>query len=256
MFVTARYYARRDEIRWARYTRATAVTFLVGFISLLSGEANPARLAVFWVGMLAATTTTTTPARTRRSTSPEEPPSRPTVRRTSTADARDARSHTMKRTTPPPATTDTPSVSFRTTLLGAGKTAVGFEIPDELVEQLGHGRRPPVIVTIRGHSYPSTVAVMGGKYMIGVSAENRQPAGVGAGDTVDIRLDLDTSARTVVVPADLQRALANVPAAKRRFEALSNAKQKLYVGPIEQAKTPETRQRRIDKAIDELSQDD
>ena len=97
---------------------------------------------------------------------------------------------------------------------------------------------------------------MGGKYMIGVSAENRQPAGVGAGDTVDIRLDLDTSPRTVVVPADLKRALAKVPAARRHFEALSNAKQKLYVGPIEQAKTPETRQRRIDKAIDELTQDD
>ena len=92
---------------------------------------------------------------------------------------------------------------FRTEIRSNGKTAAGIAVPPEVVESLGQGRRPPVTVTIAGHSYRSSVAVMGGEYLVGVSMENRRLAGVEAGDVVDVRLELDTEPRDVVVPADL-----------------------------------------------------
>ena len=75
-------------------------------------------------------------------------------------------------------------------------------MPDEVVEQLGQGKRPPVWVTINGHTYRNTVAVMGGQFMVGVSAANRAAAGVEAGDEIDVVLELDTEVREVVVPDD------------------------------------------------------
>ena len=89
---------------------------------------------------------------------------------------------------------------FRGTLLLGGKTATGIEVPEEVVESLGSGKRPAVRVTIRGHSYRSTIAVMGGKFMLPISAENRAGAGVEAGDVVDVELELDTEPREVNVP--------------------------------------------------------
>jgi len=138
---------------------------------------------------------------------------------------------------------------FRTTILGTGKNAAGMEIPPEVVEALGQGKRPPVLVTINGFTYRNTVAVMGGVYMIGVSAANRAAAGAAAGDEVDVDLELDTEPRVVTVPDDFAAALAADADAKRTFEAANFSNRQRIVLSIEDAKTDETRQRRIAKSV-------
>jgi hypothetical protein len=142
---------------------------------------------------------------------------------------------------------------FRAEIRSNGKTAAGISVPPEVVERLGQGKRPPVTVTIAGHSYRSSVAVMGGEYLVGVSVENRRLAGVEAGDVVDVRLELDTEPRDVVVPADLALALAADPAAATAFEKLSYSNRRRHVLGVEDAKTDETRQRRIAKTVATLS---
>jgi len=141
---------------------------------------------------------------------------------------------------------------FHTTILQAGKTATGIRIPDEIVEGLGAGKRPPIRVTINGYTYRSTVAVMGGDYMVGVNADNRAGAGVAGGDQVDVDIALDTAPREVAVPADFAAALDAEPDARRTFDKLSNSNKGWHTGQIEGAKTDETRQRRITRSIDAL----
>lgn len=145
-------------------------------------------------------------------------------------------------------------MKFRTKILRAGKTATGIEFPTTVVEALAAGKRPPVRVTINGYTYRSTVAVMGGKYMLGISAEVREAAGIAGGDVVDVDVELDTAPREVTVPPELRKALARNPQAKNFFDQLSYSKKRLYTVPIEKAKTVETRQRHLDKAISELSE--
>src|SRR5688500_20135744 len=110
---------------------------------------------------------------------------------------------------------------FATTIELGGKTATGFAVPDDVVEALAAGKRPPVRVTIGGHTYRSTVAVMGGRYLLPLSAENRSAAGLAAGDEVDVDVELDTEPREVAVPADLSGALEGDDAAREAFERLS-----------------------------------
>lgn len=141
------------------------------------------------------------------------------------------------------------AVTFAATLLQKGKTATGVVVPDSVVEELNSGRRPAVTVTIKGHSYPSTVANMGGTFMLPVSAENRAAAGVSAGDELEVTLVLDTKPREVTVPDDFAAALAAEPAAQRFFQSLSYSNQRWHVLSVEGAKTAETRQRRIDKSL-------
>jgi hypothetical protein len=141
---------------------------------------------------------------------------------------------------------------FHTTILQSGKTATGIRIPDEIVEGLGAGKRPPIRVTINGYTYRSTVAVMGGDYMVGVNADNRAGAGVAGGDQVDVDIALDTAPREVAVPADFAAALDAEPDARRTFDKLSNSNKGWHTGQIEGAKTDETRQRRITRSIDAL----
>lgn len=138
---------------------------------------------------------------------------------------------------------------FRTTILQTGGTAMGFEIPDEVVASLGAGKRPPVTVTINGYTYRNTVAVMGGKYMIGVSSEHRGPARVKGGDEVDIDLELDTAPRTIEVPPELATALDADPAAKATFEKLSYSNKSWHTLQVTGTNNPETRTRRIEKSI-------
>ncbi|MGI8617446.1 MAG: YdeI/OmpD-associated family protein [Actinomycetota bacterium] len=138
---------------------------------------------------------------------------------------------------------------FRTTLEQAGKTATGFEVPSIVVEGLGAGKRPPVRVTIKGHTYRSTVASMGGRFMVGVSAENRAGARVAGGDVIDVDVELDTAPRVVEVPKDFAAALKKDAKAKETFDALSNSNKGWHVSSIEGAKTEETRQRRIAKSV-------
>jgi len=141
---------------------------------------------------------------------------------------------------------------FRTTILQSGGTATGIRIPDQVVESLGAGRRPPIRVTINGFTYRSTVAVMGGDYMVGVSADNRAGAGVKGGDEVDVDIELDTAPREVEVPADFASALDREPAARKTFDGLSYSNKSWHTLQIAGAKTDETRQRRIAKSIEAL----
>ncbi len=141
---------------------------------------------------------------------------------------------------------------FRATLQLEGKTATGFRVPPEVVEALGRGKRPPVTVTINGYTYRSTIAPYGDVYMLGVSAEHREAAGVAAGDELDVDLELDTAPREVEVPADLAEALADEPEASAFFDGLSYSNRRWYVLSVEGAKTPETRQRRVAKAVEML----
>jgi hypothetical protein len=141
---------------------------------------------------------------------------------------------------------------FHTTILQAGGTATGIRIPDEIVESLGAGKRPPVRVTINGYTYRNTVAVYGGEYLVGVSAEHRAGAGVAGGDEVDVDIQLDKAPREVTVPADFAAALAAEPAARRTFDGLSYSNKSWHVLQIEGAKTDETRQRRIAKSVEVL----
>jgi Bacteriocin-protection, YdeI or OmpD-Associated/Domain of unknown function (DUF1905) len=140
-------------------------------------------------------------------------------------------------------------VKFRSTLLLGGKTATGIEVPAEVVDSLGSSKRPAVVVTIGTYSYRSSIAPRGGVFLLPVSAEVRSGAGIAAGDEVHVELVLDTAPREVSVPSDLAAALDADAAARTFFEGLSYSNQSRHVLAIEDARTPETRQRRIDKTI-------
>ena len=141
------------------------------------------------------------------------------------------------------------SVRFRTTILTTGKTTLGFEVPASAADALGAGKRPPVRVTINGYTYRNSIAVMGGQYMIGVSSENRGPAGVTGGEEVDIELELDTAPREVDVPPDLAAALDADPTARRTFDGLSYSNKSWHALQATGTKNPETRARRIEKSV-------
>jgi hypothetical protein len=143
---------------------------------------------------------------------------------------------------------------FRTTILQTGKSTTGIRVPDEVVEALGSGRRPAVKVTVNGYTYRSTVAPMGGAYMISLSAEHRAASGLAGGDEVEVDLELDTAPREVDVPPDLTAALDAEPAARRTFDALSYSNRSWHVLQVTGAKTDETRQRRIAKSVAALKE--
>ncbi|MBJ7603905.1 MAG: DUF1905 domain-containing protein [Candidatus Dormibacteraeota bacterium] len=141
---------------------------------------------------------------------------------------------------------------FQSIIRLTGKTACGIPVPEEVVTGLGSSRRPAVQITINGYTYRSTVAHMGGEYLVGVSAENREAAGVKAGDDVEVQLENDTEPRVLTVPPDLAGALDRDARARAFFEGLSYSLKQRFVLPIEGAKTAETRQRRIAKAVGAL----
>jgi hypothetical protein len=140
-------------------------------------------------------------------------------------------------------------MKFKTEILLSGKTATGFVVPPQVVEALGAGKRPPVNVTVGSHTYRSTVAVMSGEFMLPLSAENREKAGVAAGDVVEVEISLDSAPREVSVPPDFSQALEGEAEARRTFEGLSYSQKRRIVLGIEDAKTDATRQRRIEKAV-------
>ena len=143
---------------------------------------------------------------------------------------------------------------FRTTIVQSGKTATGIEVPGEVMEALGSGKRPAVTVTINGYSYRSTAASLGGKSMVGLSAEHRAGAGVAGGDEVEVDLELDTAPREVTVPDDLAAALDAEPAARATFDGLSYSNKSWHVLQVTGAKTEETRRRRIARSVEALRQ--
>ena len=143
-------------------------------------------------------------------------------------------------------------MKFRATVQQSGKTATGIQVPAEVVAQLGSSKRPPVRVTINGHTYRSTIAPLGGVFMLPISADNRMLAHVSAGDEVEVEVEPDKEPREVNVPPDFREALERDNDARRFFDGLSAGNKQRVVLSIEGAKTSETRQRRIAKAVEEL----
>jgi hypothetical protein len=139
--------------------------------------------------------------------------------------------------------------TFSTTLHQAeGMNATGIQVPEETVTALGKGKRPPVKVTVNGYTYRSTVAPMGDVFMISFAAEHRAASGIQAGDAIEVTLELDEAPRTVEVPADLATAL-EAAGLRAAFDASAPSKRKEFVRQVEEAKTDETRQRRIAKVV-------
>jgi hypothetical protein len=139
--------------------------------------------------------------------------------------------------------------TFTTTVLQAdGMNATGIVVPPQAVEELASGKRPKVRVTMNGYTYRSTVAVMGGRFLIPLAAEHREKAGVKAGDRVAVTLELDTAAREVDVPKDFAAALKKA-GARAAFDALAYTHRKEHVRAIEDAKKPATRVRRIEQSV-------
>lgn len=141
---------------------------------------------------------------------------------------------------------------FSTTLHASGKNTTGIIVPPAIVEALGAGRKPPVTVRIGSYGYRSTIASMGGQYMIPVSAERRAEAGLAAGDPIDVELEVDTAPREIAIPGDLTAALAAEPEAGAFFATLSNSNRQRIVLALEGAKTTETRERRLATALANL----
>ncbi len=145
-------------------------------------------------------------------------------------------------------------MKFATILQKAGGNTTGFEIPAEVVESLGGGKRPPVVVTLNGaYTYRNTIAPMGGSFWIGVSAEHRAKSGLQGGEAIEVELTIDMAPRQVIVPDDLAAALSRDKAARAAFEKLSYSHQRQHVLAIEAAKAPQTRARRVAKTIDMLT---
>lgn len=157
----------------------------------------------------------------------------------------------MKKATPQDKTTKSTPITFRTTILQNDKNAAGIEVPEEIIKKLGSSRRPLVRVTIKKHTYRSAVAVVGGKFMIGVSVENRQAAGVQGGEEVDVTVELDLEPRTVEIPKDLESALLEAGALEA-FERSAPSMRKEYARQVQEAKAQETRERRISKIVEKL----
>lgn len=145
---------------------------------------------------------------------------------------------------------------FRAEILVAGKNNTGIIVPPDVLDDLGGGKKPAVTVTVNGFTYRSTVASMGGRYLISVSAERRAVTGIQsgvAGQEVDVDLELDTAPREVEVPDDLRSALAADDAARTAFEELSYSAQNRHVLSVTEAKTEATRLSRIQKVLAALS---
>ena len=138
--------------------------------------------------------------------------------------------------------------TFKTTLHQTGNNT-GIVVPAEIVEALGGGKRPALNVTVNGFAYRSSLATMSGQYMISFSSDKRVATGLNGGDKIAVTLELDTAPRVMDVPPDLQKALEKDKAAKAYFATLSYSNQRRHIDPINDAKTPETRARRIEKSV-------
>ena len=145
------------------------------------------------------------------------------------------------------------TMNFSAALETNGRTATGIEVPAGVVDALGGGKRPKVTVSFKGHTYRSSIAPMGGRYMISVSAENRAASGAQPGDVLDVTVELDTAPREVSVPPDVSSALDAAPQARAAFDRLSYSHQLQHVLAVEAAKTPQTRTRRIEGMLAKLT---
>jgi uncharacterized protein YdeI (YjbR/CyaY-like superfamily) len=143
-------------------------------------------------------------------------------------------------------------MQFRATVIPSGN-ATAVEIPDEQMQSLSPEPRPPVTITINGHSWRSRVAIMNGRRLVGISAAHRIAAGIAEGEEIDIDVALDTAPREVELPDDLSSALDGNPPARAAFDKLPFGLKGKHVRDIEAARTPEVRARRIGKLVEALS---
>ncbi|WP_406397625.1 YdeI/OmpD-associated family protein [Streptomyces sp. NBC_00879] len=141
---------------------------------------------------------------------------------------------------------------FRAATVEPAGNATGVEVPEDVVDALGAGKRPAVVITINGHTWRSRVAAMGGRFIVGISAANRTASKIAEGDEVEVDLQLDTEPRVVVEPPDFAEALDADPQLRAAYDRLAYTHRRRHVLAIEGAKTAETRQRRIAKAIEAI----
>lgn len=152
------------------------------------------------------------------------------------------------------------AISFTSVIAQAdGMTATGIPVPDAVVARLGAGKNPPVTVSLRPagsdaewYGYRISIATRDGQYIMSFSSAHRAASGLGVGDEIDVSLDLDTTPRTMVIPEDLASALTTAGALDT-FLALSYSRQRGHIEPVEAAKAIDTRQRRIEKIVAEVT---
>jgi Bacteriocin-protection, YdeI or OmpD-Associated/Domain of unknown function (DUF1905) len=140
-------------------------------------------------------------------------------------------------------------MKFRTTIKQSDGNATGIVIPDDVIDALGAGKKPAVTIAVNGYGYRSTVATIDGRSMVGFSAAHRAASGLRGGDEVEVQIEVDKQPRVVDVPPDLAAALDAEPRARDTFDRLSNSLKGYHVTQVVSAKTEETRQRRIEKAV-------
>jgi hypothetical protein len=140
------------------------------------------------------------------------------------------------------------AVAFDTTVTAMGNNT-GIVVPADVIERLGAGKRPSVVVNVNGYEYRNTVGVMGGKSMVSISAAVRKETGLKGGDPIHVTLTVATTPREVNIPDDFAAALKGDKTASAFFAKLSNSLQRYHADLINGAKTDETRQRRIEKAV-------
>jgi hypothetical protein len=136
---------------------------------------------------------------------------------------------------------------FESSVELGGKTATGIPVPDEVIAGLGGGNRPAVTITVNGYTYRTTAVRMGGRFLVPLSAEHREAAGVAAGEDISVDIALDTAPREVELPADLEAAMDD--AARTAYDGLSYTHRKEWVRWVEEAKRPETRATRIERTV-------
>ncbi len=142
-------------------------------------------------------------------------------------------------------------IKFKTTILTFGNNT-GIEVPENKLTELDAGKKPLVVVTLNKYSYRSAIAKMGDKFLISLSAENRKNANVQGGDNLEIRLELDTAPRTVDIPIELQKVFDRNKVSKENFDKLAPSKKKALIISVTDAKTEETKHKRIEKVIESL----
>ena len=143
-------------------------------------------------------------------------------------------------------------MKLRTVVNRAGKTAAGIVVPDEFVAALGGGRRPKVRVTACGYTFRTSIAPMGGVFMMPITNETRARSALVPGELADFDIELDTEPREVAVPADLAAALAVDERARAAFERLSYSNQRRLTLPIEAIKGADARARRVERTVADL----
>ena len=143
------------------------------------------------------------------------------------------------------------SVTYTTVVLGFGNHAA-IEIPDAILAELGTNKRAPLKVTVNGYTYQSTAAGMNGQCLVVFPQKDRDAAKAKAGDEIEVTLELDTGVREVQMPLELTEAL-NHAGLFEVFSALTYSKRKEFARQVSEAKTDETRDRRIEKVISALN---